>query len=190
MKFNILFLLLVFFTSCKTYKGTFINEYGDEVLYSEQYFCDIFNYHSPYKAYSPKKCFEIKYHFDKKSYKDLTKIYYKAAFDDKSEMSKKKIKELPFYKVSEAINNTDTLVNRKGFGLYYVSGKVFAPFFYFLRTETGIFFYKCYEKNMLIKELNNSKNIAKPLKRKIFLFINNKCKGKEGLRWFAGARFY
>lgn len=191
MKIYTIILLFILFLSCKTYKDTFKNEYGENVLYSKQSYCDIFEYNQLNKDYNSEKCFEIKYHFDKKSYHDLKETYYKVRFFDKKSINKENIKTQPFYKVYKSLNkNKDTLVNNLGYGLFYVSGKVFAPNFYFLRTETNIFFYNCNDKSILIQKLNKSKSINKVLKNNITLFIQEKCNTKNGLKWETGARFY
>ena len=191
MKILKVILLFICFSSCKTYKDTFRNEYGENVLYSKQSYCNIFEYNQSYKGYSPEKCFKIKYHFDKKLYQDLKETYYKVRFPDKKSVNKKSIKTQPFYKVYKSLNkNKDTLVNNFGYGLFYVSGKVFAPNFYFLRTETNLFFYNCNDKNILIKQLDKSKKINELLKSRISLFINKRCETKEGLKWDTGARFH
>ncbi len=182
---SILFLLIV---SCNSSKKTFINEYEENVLYSTQSNCDIFQ-NSNYKGYSPDKCFRIKYNFDKTSYENLKKLYY-TVFLNGNNKNKKEIKEFPFYKVYKSVNkNNDTLTNRNGYGLYFVSGKVIAPNFYFLRTENNLFHYNCDKKNLFIKELKKSEVISDSLKDKIKDFILYRCKTKNALKWYSGARF-
>jgi len=144
MKFFKIILLILIFSSCKSFKNSFKDEYGVRVLYSEQSYCNIFEYNNYYKGYQSEKCFEIKYNFDKVSYENLKEIYYKFKSSDK-----KSIKKQPFYKVYKSSNkNKDTLVDNFGYGLFYVSGKVFAPNFYFLRTETNVYFYNCDDKSI------------------------------------------
>ena len=186
MKFFKIILLILIFSSCKSFKNSFKDEYGVRVLYSEQSYCNIFEYNNHYKGYKSEKCFEIKYNFDKVSYENLKEIYYKVKSSDK-----KSIKKQPFYKVYKSSNkNKDTLVDNFGYGLFYVSGKVFAPNFYFLRTETNVYFYNCDDKSILIEKLNKSRNIDNKLKNKISLFIEERCNTDNGLKWDAGARFH
>jgi len=182
--------LLLQLISCSSYKkNTFRDENDDIVLYSTQSNCEIFK--TPYyKGYNPNKCFKIKYNFDKKSYRKLRKLYHKV-FTNGFKENKKKIKEFPFYSVYKAVNiDNDTLTNKNGYGLYYVSGKVLAPNFYFLRTENNLYHYNCKEKKLFIKELEKSNAISDKLKNKIIDFIKYRCKTKNGLRWLSGARFY
>jgi len=184
-------LLIIFFTSCKVHKNIFIDEYGEKVLYSRQSHCDIFNYSKKYKGYKSEKCFKIKYNFNSKEYIKLKDLYYTVKFSDEKRRSKKTIKKEPYYSVYKPINeDKDTLVNNLGFGMLYVSGKVFAPNFYFLRTEKDIYFYDCRDKNTLLEKLNESKSIDKKLKSEITLFIEERCNSKDGLKWYSGARFY
>jgi len=181
--------LLLPLISCSSYnKNTFRNEYDDNVLYSTQSNCEIFQNHN-YKEYSPNKCFKIKYNFDKKSYRKLRNLYYVVFLNGHKE-NKKKIKEFPFYKVYKSVNiDNDTLINKNGYGLYYVSGKVIAPNFYFLRTRNYLYHYNCTEKKLFIKKLEKSNAISDKLKNKIKNFIKQRCETESGLKWYSGARF-
>lgn len=181
-----LIIILILFISCNSYKSTFIDEYDDVVLYKDKLDCKLFSYEQSYKHYNSKKCFNIKYKFNSDEFQKLKKLYKNV-----SELSYKGIKKNPINSVSEAYNDQKrNLINDEFFGLYNVSGTKFAPFFYFLRTENKVIFYNCNDKLLLFNELNNSNKITSDLKNKITEFINEKCSKKNGLKWYADARFY
>lgn len=192
LKVRILLLIcFVAISGCKTYKDTFIDQYGDEVLYKEEYHCNIFKYNKYIKKYNSKKCFNIKYNFNEVEYNNLKRVYYKVNnFKKTAFTSKKSLKSYPYYKVFRAINKYNDTLTKSEYGLYYVSGKSFAPNFFFLRTEKNIYYYNCEEKNVFIEKLNESRSINQELKNKINHFIQERCNTEDGLKWNSGARFY
>lgn len=187
MKYLKIILLILIFSSCKSFENSFKDEYKTDVLYKDQNNCYLFK-PSNISHYSSKKCFNIKYDFSAEEYQQLKDIYLKEVNDSKLiKEYQKKFSVFFSYPVKE---KNKVLVNSTNYGLFRIVGKVFAPNIYFLRTETNIYFYNCENQITLIDKLNKSKSINKVLKSNITLFIQEKCNTKNGLKWDTGARFH
>lgn len=186
MKFLIPILLLLLLINCKSFEKSFINQYKIEVLYSNENSCYLFSpkYLTQYK---PKKCFTINFGFSENEYQQLRRIYLEEVSNPRS--LKSHLKKGIFPRIYFAEEKDEHLVSNN-YGLFQVSGKVFAPNFYFLRNEKNIYFYNCKNKKSLLEKLNRSKTIDTILKKKISLFIIEKCKTNNGLKWHSGARFH
>lgn len=200
MKFTFQLLVLifgVFLSGCKIYNKGYLDVYGDFANYNDNLSCEIFKNTKcavDYKHYNPRRCINIQYAFSAKEYKKL-KVFYKkvAGFGKYTRRGgkRKKIKNSNCILLDIAFNNRIKLVNRQMYGLYSVSGYGTTPFFFFLRTENGLYFSYCKDGiDYYIDALNDSSQIEEPLKKEIINFINLRCQTDDGLRWFQGGRWY
>jgi len=188
-------IILLFFTSffaCKNYENAYYDKcFKLKSLYTEDLSCDVFPYMPYYKHYSSKKCFSIKYHFSKEEYKDVVRLVKSFAGENRygkpslpRRMIRREYKRGNSFLVSPVKINNKELINDEAYGFYNYNANFVTSSFYFLRTEKGIIFYKCKDKDKLIKQLYSSQKIDISLKKAIEKDINKKCEKGEGLKYF------
>lgn len=168
--------LLVLFVGCSTPKNTY--SYKDlpnkAIAYTEEVSCLLNFSKEEYASYNAFDCLHFKYNFSRDEYRQIKSIL-------KFHLKRTSFKHT-YISISEVTNGTTSLYNANYFGLFELSTLNKGPNFYFLRTERGLFFFKCNKVEKYESILENS-TLDNSLRTAILNFIDKRCSG-GGMLWY------